>query len=50
MNYKRLQDIEFPWAYKELLELPVFMKEDIYRTLNEFIEQEKKKRESAIRR
>ena len=42
MQYKRLPNIEFPWGYQELLELPIFMKEHIYHNLNEFIEEEKK--------
>ena len=42
MIYKKLDVITFPWEYKELLKLPVFMKEDIYSQLDEFIEEEKK--------
>jgi len=42
MQYKRLPNIEFPWNYQELMELPIFLKDHIYRNLDEFIEEEKK--------
>jgi len=44
MIYKRLPDIEFPWSYDELLDLPLFMKDHVYKVLDEFIEDEKLKR------
>ena len=42
MSYKRLADIEFPWNYEELLSLPIFMREEAYRVMDEFIEEERK--------
>jgi len=46
MIYKRLPDIDFPWSYENLLDLPIFMKEHIYKILDEFIEEEKTKMNS----
>ena len=43
MNYKSLKDIPFPWEFKDLMKLPLFMIEEIYRVLDEFIEEEKKR-------
>ena len=42
MLYKRLKDIEFPWTYNELMDLPIFMKEEAYKNMDEFIEEENK--------
>jgi hypothetical protein len=42
LSYKRIQDIPFPWEYEKLLKLPIFMKEEIYKYLDEFLEEEKK--------
>jgi len=30
-----------PWSYKDLQMLPIFMREDIYKTMDEFVEKEK---------
>jgi hypothetical protein len=46
MIYKRLDNIPFPWEFEKLLKLPVYMKEEIYKQLDEFIEEEKKKMQS----
>ena len=35
--------MEFPWTYSELQSLPIFMREEAYRTMDEFIEEEKKR-------
>ena len=43
MNYKSLTDIPFPWEFKDLMKLPLFMIEEIYKNLDKFIEEEKKK-------
>jgi len=45
LSYKRLQEIPFPWEFEKLLKLPIFMREEIYRNLDEFIEEEKKFRQ-----
>jgi hypothetical protein len=42
MLYKKLQTINLPWTYEELMLLPIFMKEEIYANMDEFIEQENK--------
>ena len=42
MLYKKIEEIPFPWDFKELLKLPIFMKEEIYKYLDEFLEEEKK--------
>lgn len=42
MLYKRLKDIEFPWTYEQLMKLPIFMKEEAYRNMDEFIEEDNK--------
>jgi len=49
MTYSRIPDIEMPWTYKELMALPIFMKEEVYKMMNEFIE-EKKKQQQALNR
>jgi hypothetical protein len=41
MNYSRVPDLPFSWSYEELQSLPLFMREHIYKILDEFIEQEK---------
>ena len=46
--YKRLPNIEFPWEYTELQGLPIFMKEEIYKILDEFIEEEAKMRQTQM--
>lgn len=46
MIYKRIQDIPFPWEFEELQKLPIFFKEEVYKQLDEFIEEEKKLRSS----
>jgi len=43
MSYKSLKDIPFPWEFKDLMKLPLFMIEEIYRVLDEQIEEEKKR-------
>jgi len=45
MSYKRIQEIPFPWDFEDLQKLPLFMREDIYKQLDEFIEEEKKLRQ-----
>jgi hypothetical protein len=47
MSYKRVQELGFSWSYEELLALPVFIREEIYRTLDEFLEEEKQIMEKA---
>jgi hypothetical protein len=42
MIYQRLESIPFPWKFEDLLKLPIYMKEEIYKVLDEFIEEEKK--------
>jgi hypothetical protein len=42
MTYKRLPNIDFPWTYDELLKLPIFMKDHVYRIMDEFIDEEQK--------
>jgi hypothetical protein len=41
MSYKRIKEIGFSWEYEDLMALPIFIKEEIYRTLDEFLEEEK---------
>ncbi len=43
MTYKRLPDIPFPWDYKELINLPLFMIEHIYHIMDTYIEQDKQR-------
>ena len=47
MMYKRLPDIEFAWDYNELQALPIFMREEIYQILDEFVEEENKRRQAG---
>jgi len=42
MIYSKLPDINFPWNYQELMNIPIFMKEEVYKAMDEFIEEEKK--------
>ena len=41
MDYKSLKEIPFPWDFKDLMKLPIFMIEEIYRYLDQKIEEEK---------
>ena len=41
MIYKRTPDSTFPWNYEDLMNLPLFMINHIYETLDEFIEEDK---------
>jgi len=50
MSYKRISELGFAWTYEELLALPIFMKEEIYRTLDEFLEEEKQIMDKAANR
>ncbi|MHA1691910.1 MAG: hypothetical protein ACTSU7_09780 [Candidatus Heimdallarchaeaceae archaeon] len=43
MSYKRITELPFPWSFKELMDLPIFMINHIYEMLDEFIEQDKQK-------
>jgi len=43
MSYKRVPDLAFPWSYKELMALPLFMIYHIYEMQDEFIEIDKQK-------
>jgi len=43
MIYNRLPDLDFAWSYDEIQAMPLFMKEEVYTVMDEFIEQEKKK-------
>jgi len=47
MSYKRIQEIGFSWQYEEILALPIFMREEIYRTLDEFLEEERQAMEQT---
>lgn len=40
--YKRVRDVPLPWTYEDIMDLPVFMKEQIYKNMDEFIEEENK--------
>ncbi len=42
MLYSRLKDIKFSWTYDQIMSVPIFMKEQIYQTMDEFIEEENK--------
>ncbi len=43
MSYKRIPELPFPWGYEELLSLPLYMINHIYRTLDDFLEEDKQK-------
>jgi len=46
MDYKSLADIPFPWEYEKLMKLPLFMINEIYRYLDQRIEEEKRRRQN----
>lgn len=50
MLYKRLPEIPFPWEFENLMKLPLFMREEIYSQLDEFIEEEKKRQQEMKQR
>jgi hypothetical protein len=43
MVYSDLPNINFPWTYNELIDMPLFSIEVIYKKLDERIEREKQK-------
>jgi hypothetical protein len=43
MVYSDLPNINFPWTYNELIDMPLFSIEAIYKKLDERIEREKQK-------
>ncbi len=43
MSYKRVPELPFAWSFNELMDLPLFMINHIYETLDEFLEEDKQK-------
>ena len=47
MSYKRVSELDFPWSFEDLQKLPIFMKEEIFNVLDEFLKQETANRQAV---